>query len=322
METRPQLTDAQIGERFVKTKPGPKPVKAAEVEVLNPKLNQDKITTAMVQMRADDIADRQSRDTDMFDLGRQVGAIQMAQVQRDFCAVAQIKLFEEIKESNKYKNLAIQAPDGSCATAQNLEEFCRLVFGASYRVMAEGSQTMGVLGQEAYEAANRLGLNRKQLRLIRSLPDAQRTAVAEAIQAESKSEVVAIIEDLAAQLAQANQDIAQSKLQAEDNAETIAAKDSQINQLNTKLKRIDNAEPEEQLALVLSETTTRAHTALAYVRGDLSLAFSKLAGFERGGANSHRHLMAGWLADLEREIAILRADYFLPQPAVTPGTGA
>ena len=79
---------------------------------------------------------------------------------------------------------------------------------------------------------------------------------------------------------------------------------------------------EEQLALVLKEVTDRAHTTLAYIRGDLGLAFSKLSGFEKAGNNSHRHLMAGWLGDMEREIAILRADYFLPATVVTPGTGA
>lgn len=97
----------------------------------------------------------------------------------------------------------------------------------------------------------------------------------------------------------------------------LATKDATINTLS---RRIDNAPPEEQLALVLAEVTKRAHTAIAYVRGDLDTAFGTLAGFEKAGSNSHRHLMAGWLGDLEREIAILRADYFLPMP--TPPAGS
>lgn len=303
------------------TKPGPKPVKAIAVEVIDPKLDQNKIGTAMVAMRADGVAERQTRDTDMFQLGINVGAIQMARTNRYFLRAAEIRLFEEIKESKKYKDLAVKGPDGNLARRTNLQDFCKLVFGTSYSVLAEESQNLQALGEEAYEASNQLGLNRKQLRLIRSLPDAQRTAVAEAIQAESKSEVVAIIEDLAAQLAQANEDLAAAGDQAAEDKDLMANKDERINQLQKKLKRIDNAPPEEQLALVLSETTERAHTALSYVRGDLGLAFSKLAGFERAGANSHRHLMAGWLGDMEREIAILRADYFLPQTPVTPGTG-
>ena len=180
--------------------------------------------------------------------------------------------------------------------------------------MAESSQNMGVLGESGYESANRLGLNRRQLRLIRSLPDAQRTAVQEAIQAESKADVVAIIEDLAAQLAQCNTDMADAQAKAVDDKQLIADKDARINHLGQQLKRIEAAPPEEQLALVLAEVTNRAHTAIAYVRGDLGLAFSSLSGFEKAGSTSHRHVMAGWLTDLEREIAILRADYHLPAP--------
>lgn len=307
---------------MTQAKPGRKPAKAIDVQIIDPSLDQTKISTALVQVRADSVAERQAHETGIFDLGRQVGAIQMAHVTQQFTAVAGLKLFDEIRESNKFKDLALPQPDGGHAVAGSLEDFCWQVFGESYNSMLEKSQNMRALGEMGYESANRLGLNRKQLRLIRSLPDAQRTAVAEAIQAESKSEVVAIIEDLAAQLAQAKEDITDALYKAADDKELIANKDERINKLNTKLKRIDNAPPEEQLALVLSETTERAHTALSYVRGDLNLAFSKLAGFERAGANSHRNLMAGWLGDLEREIAILRADYFLPQTLITPGTGA
>ena len=303
-------------------KPGRKPTKAIDVQIVDPSLDQEKISGAMELVRADAVAERQAHDGGIFELGRQVGAIQMANVQTDFLAVARVRLFDEIQKSNKYKDLAIAMPDGSLATARNIQEFCSLVFGVGYQKMFEASKDFEALGAESYEAANRLGLNRKQLRLIRSLPDAQRTAVADAIQAESKAEVVAIIEDLAAQLAQANEDMATASEQAAEDKDLLAGKDQRINKLEKQLKRIDNAPPEDQLALVLSETTERAHTALSYVRGDLNMAFSKLAGFERGGANSHRNLMAGWLGDLEREIAILRADYFLPQTVVTPGTGA
>lgn len=304
------------------TNAGRKPTPAIDVQIINPSLDQVQIGHAMVQMRADGQAERQAHDAGIFDLGRQVGAIQMAQVQRDFSAVAQIKLFDEIKESNKYKDLAITGPDGNSATAENFDQFCQLVFGAGYNSMSEKAQNLRVMGEASFESAQRLGLTRKQLRLIRSLPDAQRTAVAEAIQAESKSEVVAIIEDLAAQLAQREADVAEHQVKADDDKQLIADKDARINHLNGQLQRIDNAPPEEQLAAVLAEVTNRAHTTLAYIRGDLGLAFSKLSGFEKAGNNSHRHLMAGWLGDMEREIAILRADFFLPATVATPGTGA
>lgn len=285
------------------------------VDVTSTALDPSKVTGALVQLRADTVAEKQAHETGLFDLGRQVGAIQMAQVQREFLRAAEIRLFEEIKETNKYKDLALPQPDGKSATAENIDDFCQQVFGKGYKAMNEESLTLRALGDDSYESANRLGLNRRQLRLIRSLPDAQRTAVQEAIQAESKADVVAIIEDLAAQLAQSNADMADAQAKAADDKQLIADKDARINHLGQQLKRIEAAPPEEQLALVLAEVTTRAHTAIAYVRGDLGLAFSSLSGFEKAGSTSHRHVMTGWLADLEREIAILRADYHLPAPS-------
>mgnify|MGYP001332184629 CR=1 FL=1 len=302
------------------SKAGRNAIPAAPTPQAHP--DQAQIAADMAQLRVNGVADRQAHEAGIFDLGCQVGAIQMAQVNRQFSATAEIKLFEEIKQSNKFKDLPIRGADGNFCTAENIEDFCRLVFGNGYKAMNEESLTWRALGDSSYEAAQRLGFSRKQLRLIRSLPDAQRTAVAEAISAESKSEVVAIIEDLAAQLAQREADVTEHLAKAEDDKQLIADKDARINHLNVQLKRIDNAPPEEQLALVLKEVTDRAHTTLAYIRGDLGLAFSKLSGFEKAGNNSHRHLMAGWLGDMEREIAILRADYFLPATVVTPGTGA
>lgn len=54
------------------------------------------------------------------------------------------------------------------ATAGNLEEFCRRVFGRSYNKMLEEQQNFMALGEESYEAASRLGLNRSALSAARA----------------------------------------------------------------------------------------------------------------------------------------------------------
>ena len=135
--------------------------KAIDVPIVDPTLDPAKIANAMAQMRADGVAERQAHEAGIFDLGRQVGAIQMANVQTEFLAVARIKLFDEIKEANKYKDLAITGPDGKLATARSLEEFCDVVFGAPYIRMYEASKNMAAIGEASFEAANRLGLTRR-----------------------------------------------------------------------------------------------------------------------------------------------------------------
>lgn len=249
---------------------GRKPKIADVVDVIDAALDQPKIANAMVQMRSDGVDERQARDTGIFQLGIKVGAIQMGRANRYFLRAAEIRLFEEIKESKQYKDLALKDADGNLRTAENLQDFCKLVFGTSYSVLAEESQNLQALGDEAYEATNRLGLNRKQLRLIRSLPDAQRTAVAEAIQAESKAEVVAIIEDLAAQLAQAHNDMGEAKLEKEAADKLLADKNAANDKLKLQLrKHLVAATDWPDAFKVLMDQAQFAHKNLKIVIGSL-----------------------------------------------------
>jgi hypothetical protein len=288
---------------------GRKPKKAEVVDVIDPSLDQPKITGAMVQMRADGVAERQERNAEIFEIGCRVGAIQLAHVQRDFLRAAEIRLFEEIKNFKQYKDLAIRDRDGNLRTAENLVEFCGLVFGVSYSVLAEQSQNLSVLGDSAYESANRLGLNRKQLRLIRSLPDAQRTAVAEAIQAEGKAEVVAIIEDLAAQLAQAQDDATDAREEVKAKEALIADKSAAADKLRAKLKRVQAAPPDVVLAELHKEATDFMHDANGCIHGQLRQA---LIAIKNHGEEDHSVFMAGLVGQVQANLTALRDEFALP----------
>jgi len=95
-------------------------------------------------------------------------------------------------------------------------------------------------------------------------------------------------------------------------AEQVAADAAARNmRLEQKLKRIQNAEPEKVISETLADCTKRAHETLGYIRGDLRLGFAALAALEDNGNSSHRGVMAGWLADMRRELDILQSDFFL-----------
>lgn len=86
------------------SKAGRKPNQTTAVDLVDPSLDQDRIGDAMEAMRASGATEQQMHEAGIFDLGRQVGAIQMARMQRDFSAVAEVRLFEEVKKSNKFKD--------------------------------------------------------------------------------------------------------------------------------------------------------------------------------------------------------------------------
>lgn len=104
--------------------------------------------------------------------------------------------------------------------------------------------------------------------------------------------------------------------QAESEAQNqlLAEKNKALDKAKAAARRIANAPAEEQIAAELQELATRFHTALAYVRGDLRLGFQKL--FERESAGdaepgSHRQVMAGYVREIEHELAVLKSDFFL-----------
>lgn len=87
----------------------------------------------------------------------------------------------------------------------------------------------------------------------------------------------------------------------------IEAKNQQID----KLQLLKTAPADEQVAEALKEMSRRASEALGMVRGPLRLGFTGLQALEHQGERSHRGVMKGVLDDLQREIDILRADFFL-----------
>ena len=292
---------------------GRKPQKPMLIEAVDAALDQSKIIDATAQMRADGIAEKVAHNTAIFDLGRQVGAIQLARMQRDFLRAAEIRLFEEIKETKKYKDLALPDADGNLRTAEDLAGFCKLVFGISYSVMAEESQNLRLLGDSAYDTANRLGMNRKQLRLIRSLPDEQIAAVQDAIASESKAEVIAVIEDLAAKLAESAETIAEHEAEAQASSELLSKKNAQLDQKTKELKRIKAQSPDEALAGLQKEATALMNDAVGCIRGQLRNAFLALSQHhETTGEGDSDLFMAGMAGQLQADLTALREEFNLP----------
>lgn len=285
---------------------GRTPNTATVIDVIDPTLDQTKIDNAMVQMRADSVTEQATRDQRLARFSEQVGIAKYVRLQDEMSAAARIRIFLEIKESNDFKHLPIVRADGNVRPADTLDELCPLVFGRSYNVMAEEAQNFNALGEGTFEAVQSMGLNRRQFRLIRSLPDAQRTAVAEAIAAQSKSEVVAIIEDLAAKLAVSHEAIAEAKKEKTAVEKVLEFKNKQIDQLQL----VQALPPNEQLPELQKTATGMMHETLGQIRGKLRQAF--LALNDHPSATDNSVFMAGLLGQIQREVNALRTEYNLP----------
>lgn len=285
---------------------GRKPLKQPEADDSGATFNEQGFGDGLATMRTVVPQEQLEAMTEVFSLGKAVGSVLTAKVVGNFCAAAQIRAFEEINKSKAFKYLRINMPDGSCAVAQNIDEFCKAVFGLGYRAMSDHKLMMERLGEESYENANRLGLNRSQLRLLINLPEDTRSAVEEAMHSSSKSEVVTLIQSLANQLDE-------SKAKEEDLNGEIVAKErllekrfGKIEELEKELDRRQNLPADEALIELRQLATKEFGLVKATIMTVLRSVVIKINDHHEINGGDSAMFLAGLAGDVQKELTIMR----------------
>lgn len=300
---------------------GRKPLKATETIDMENTVDQPRIDNAMTVARSDAQAEQMGVTTDVFALGRLVGAAQMAGSISAISAVAEVRAFEEVNKSKVFKSLYINI-GGDFRPAENIDEFCRVVFGGrGYKSMMERKAALEKLGEEMYESVSRLGLNRTQLRLLVNLPEDTRTVVEEAMHASDKSEVVTLIQSLANQLDEAKEKTEELKADIAAKEGLLAKRASQIDELDQKLARAKVLPPDEVLGELQAEASKHLNDVRGAFIGKFSQAVSALfehAEMQSGAADMA--FLAGLIGQLQADISALRDRYGIPDiaPALIP----
>lgn len=295
---------------------GRKPREGAQIIDAHPDIDQSRVDNAMTVMRKDAQAEQQEAMTGVFALGRLVGAAQMAGSIAAISAVAEVRAFEEINKSKDFSHLPNLNINGEFRRARNIDEFCRAVFGGrGYKAMMDRKAMLEHLGDGMYESVSRLGLNRTQLRLLINLPEDTRSAVEEAMQFGDKSEVVTLIQSLANQLDEAKGKAEELKAEVAAKEDLLATRSKQIDALDQKLARVKTLPQDEVLAELHAEAAKHYNDALGAVKGNFSAAIAALAEHRDTGGADSTLLMAGMVADIQRELNDLRERFGLPDTA-------
>lgn len=289
-----------------------RPPKNIEVQDVNDEsINQVAVASAMDAMRAQ----AQEDQLELLELASDVGAIRALDLTRALVAAATVRLFDKVRESKKIKDLPIRQPDGTVATATTVDEFCRLAFGKPRTAMIEASEALDALGEQAYEAASRLGLNRSSLRAARALPAEKLEIVRAAIAGGStKAEVLSVIEDLAEKVEQAEAAAGEAKAELKASEEVLATKNKTIDRLQRDLKRIEKLPPDEQLAGIKKEAIDLQSETIGLVRGGLRQALIKLN--DAPDDASKVAFMAGLVGAVYVELDALRDEFGLSLAAI------
>jgi hypothetical protein len=225
-----------------------------------------------------------------------------------------LPIYENVKKSKAWQFL--RNPESATGSNfESLQEFCEVKLGRTYSRMQHLSANRNLIGHEAYEQAEKMGLRQVDYNAIKSLPAPDQELIRQAVGTQSRDEVLDLLQELAGRHAQVTaaltKDLNEAQAEHEATLGVLSDKDKVITRLQARIKRIESAPPEEKIKETLAECTERAHETLGYIRGDLRLGFTALAALENSGNTSHRGVMAGWLADMRRELDILAGDFFL-----------
>lgn len=281
--------------------------KTAEIAA-EPSVDNNKIDGAIGALR-----DQAQKDQlELLELAGDVGALRALEMTRSLVAAATIRIFQKVCESKKIKDLPIQMTDGSVATATDLDDFCKLAFGRPRSAMFEASASLEALGDEAYEAASRLGLNRSALRAARALPPEKLETVRLAISnGSSKAEVLSVIEDLAEKVETTEKQVADLKAEKEASEQLMEAKNKTIDKLQREVKRFEKLPPDEKLLALQKDVADAMNDARGAVLGRMRQAVIALVNF---GDDRHAHdvFLAGLVGQVQAELAQLRQEFDLP----------
>lgn len=168
---------------------------------------------------------------------------------RQIADVAIAKKFIDLKKTYKFNDLPVPTPDGQVRRVANVDEFCRLVFGKSYRRMQELVANYELLGPELYEQAELIGLTARDYTHVRALPDDLRERARDALAAGDKNLLLELLDEQAERGAALRGKLAAAEEAIAAKDKVIATKDAKLNEVterDVKLRRLPREERERQ----------------------------------------------------------------------------
>jgi len=246
-------------------------------------------------------------------LGKLIGRMEAAEFFGDIANSVLIKTYEDVKKSKTWRNLRNPKSGDASPYFESLDDFCEVALGKSYRRLREMSGNMRLLGEQLYEQAEKLGLRQVDYNAIKALPAPDQELIRQAVEdAQSKDEVLTVLQELAAKHAKERQELeaelSETRAELESKIELLDKKGRVIDELEAARNRIQKMPPDKALAELQREAQSLFNDALGLIRGTLRHALLKLD--EHEGDNTT--FMAGLAAQLKNDITALQHEFSLP----------
>lgn len=244
-----------------------KPPVAAPVEV-------DEVLVRKDRADADVIRAAENMVMDFEEPLRQLGQIEAFDFLKRVSDVATAQVFANLRNTGKYKGLPYRDQEGNLKYVSDLEEFCQVKLGKTYRRCFDLANNLSTLGPDLYEQSERLGLRNLDYKALRALPSDDQVLIKKAIEeAQSRDEVIDLLQEMAVKHAKEKEALQQ---QLAEQSEDIEAKESVIAQKNGKIAELvgdknrregmTEAEQHEELEERLNKETLLAAGGLLPLR--------------------------------------------------------
>lgn len=233
----------------------------------------------------------------------------------DFLAVtantAMLAIFENVKKSKAWRLLRNPAP-GRNGQFESLEEFCEIKLGKSYKRLRTLSAQKNLLGQDAYEQAERLGLRDVDYNAIKTLPAPDQELVRRAVEeAQSRDEVLDLLQELAGRHAKEKEALTKEAAEARAEKQAVEKVLQTKNQQIDKLQLVQVLPPEELYQEIKKKASSVSADALGAVRGGVRQALIAVKDAP-GEGPSKTVFMAALVGQLQAELNALREEFNLP----------
>ncbi len=160
----------------------------------------------------------------VFAAGVDIGRLEAMDFVLTVSTSAILSIYENVKKSKAWRYLSNpQSADGQ--HFESLEQFCTVKLGKSYARLRELSSNSRMIGQEAFEQAERLGLHQRDYNAIKSLPAPDQELMRRAVEeAQSRDEVLDLLQELAARHAKEKETSAKEIAQLKVDNQVIGEK--------------------------------------------------------------------------------------------------
>ena len=197
----------------------------------------ESFTNAVVTAQASVITPAQADE--VLAAGIDIGRLEAMDFVATIATSAMLAVFDNVKKSKAWKHLR-NPKNCDGRNFSSFEEFCDVKFGKSYRRLQELSVSRNLIGQEAFEQAERIGLRQVDYNAIKALPAPKQELIKEALsEGASKEDLQRTLRELAAADQKEIETLTARAEKAEEAAESaeaqIARKDAKINELDRKL---------------------------------------------------------------------------------------